>query len=608
MHVAARSRHVGRRPKPRRHERRAWRHSHPTSPWPASSGWKPPPPTCPVYATRCSNTEGTRATSCNASRMRSNRHRSSIRRSAPHARNTRSPTCSAAGCVPTGSRSGCSSKRSTVGRAASTTLLDLSAGNYSLRSNDDDEFVVVDHRNADERRSVRTLSGGETFQASLALALALADQLARLSRAGGAASSKSIFLDEGFGTLDADLGNVATRRSLGTARDRTLGRPTRPSNGRHRHPRPRARRAGARAVRCREGTADPTSNGRTREVLRRPVGRRYGTSLESELAASGHEPEWRSSCGRATGRRADPPVGLATTGCVLFVDGVRRIEARVWIDDRATTRPASSRRTPRAWCDATGAARVGEITVGRGLFAPVTRPRRCRHRHGAFVSCRAWTRRRKRSTSRCTSAWPSARCASRTHEWATSDLIVIDGPLRGRSTSTDAIGFIKSHHVRYLPDALHRVVGTLAAGERTPVFRSTPAVQPAHVVPAAAGSGRRAVGGHRALRGQRHAPGRDDERAGRHRERRAPPFRVGAAQGSAGAAELGADRCAGATAPAPIRATPKCGTARSVALRASFPLRDLPSGSVARESVEGDTREAVSVLQLGRQNAVHGRT
>jgi exonuclease SbcC len=103
-------------------------------------------------------------------------------------------------------------------RAASSILFALSAGGYSLRSSDDDEFVVVDHRNADEPRSVRTLSGGETFQASLALALALSDQLAELSAASGR-KLEAIFLDEGFGTLDADaLETVATTiEALGTS-------------------------------------------------------------------------------------------------------------------------------------------------------------------------------------------------------------------------------------------------------------------------------------------------------------------------------------------------------------------------------------------------------
>jgi exonuclease SbcC len=94
--------------------------------------------------------------------------------------------------------------------AASRTLHTLTQGNYSLRYSDDEEFVVVDHRNADETRSVRTLSGGETFQASLALALALSDQLVELSAAGGT-KLDAIFCDEGFGSLDADtLDAVAT--------------------------------------------------------------------------------------------------------------------------------------------------------------------------------------------------------------------------------------------------------------------------------------------------------------------------------------------------------------------------------------------------------------
>jgi exonuclease SbcC len=102
--------------------------------------------------------------------------------------------------------------------AASSMLFALSAGSYSLRSSEEDEFVVVDHRNADEARSVRTLSGGETFQASLALALALSDQLAELSATSGR-KLEAIFLDEGFGTLDVDaLETVAsTIEALGTS-------------------------------------------------------------------------------------------------------------------------------------------------------------------------------------------------------------------------------------------------------------------------------------------------------------------------------------------------------------------------------------------------------
>jgi exonuclease SbcC len=86
---------------------------------------------------------------------------------------------------------------------ATEILNELSSGQYSFEYDEKLNFEVVDHRNADERRSARTLSGGETFLASLALALTLAEQTAELA-AEGSARLESLFLDEGFGTLDND--------------------------------------------------------------------------------------------------------------------------------------------------------------------------------------------------------------------------------------------------------------------------------------------------------------------------------------------------------------------------------------------------------------------
>ena len=89
---------------------------------------------------------------------------------------------------------------------ASTLLHRLSQSSYSLSLDDRGGFAVIDHANADEARMARTLSGGETFLASLALALALAEQVAGSGR--GAPHLESLFLDEGFGTLDADTLDV----------------------------------------------------------------------------------------------------------------------------------------------------------------------------------------------------------------------------------------------------------------------------------------------------------------------------------------------------------------------------------------------------------------
>ncbi|MBA3488234.1 MAG: SMC family ATPase, partial [Longispora sp.] len=105
---------------------------------------------------------------------------------------------------------------------ASALLLELSGGQYEL-GHDKGEFYVIDHYDAEQRRAVRTLSGGETFQASLALALALSDRLAGMS--SNSATLGSILLDEGFGTLDsATLDTVtATLENLAARGDRIVG-------------------------------------------------------------------------------------------------------------------------------------------------------------------------------------------------------------------------------------------------------------------------------------------------------------------------------------------------------------------------------------------------
>ena len=90
-----------------------------------------------------------------------------------------------------------------VSQFANTQLESLTSGRYQLKVEVIGDFrgiqlTVVDKWNANEERPVETLSGGESFLTSLALALALSE----ISR--GRAEIGSLFLDEGFGTLDAE--------------------------------------------------------------------------------------------------------------------------------------------------------------------------------------------------------------------------------------------------------------------------------------------------------------------------------------------------------------------------------------------------------------------
>ncbi len=68
-------------------------------------------------------------------------------------------------------------------------------------------FRVLDHDNAGQPRSTDTLSGGETFLASVSLALELSEQI---QREAGAVSLDSIFIDEGFGSLDPETLEIVT--------------------------------------------------------------------------------------------------------------------------------------------------------------------------------------------------------------------------------------------------------------------------------------------------------------------------------------------------------------------------------------------------------------
>ena len=177
--------------------------------------------------------------------------------------------------------------------------------------------------------------------------------------------------------------------------------------------------------------------------------------LDTEMAAGQWSP--------ITPDRAEPP------GHVVFVDGVRRIDARVWITDRDRTRPGvcASVAAGAVRCGPDG-AEVAEALVFRGLYAaasdavgPIVTG------HGAYklVPCPGDEPDVLHNQIRAQMARLEAQIAAS----GEADLVVFDGPLRGRSDS-QGVGFVKTQHVRYLPDGEQRMLTALEAGQRTPLF------------------------------------------------------------------------------------------------------------------------------------------
>ncbi len=84
--------------------------------------------------------------------------------------------------------------------AANDKFFQLTRQKMSLKITPDNNFQIRDFMNGGKERSIKTLSGGQTFQASLSLALALADNIQKITES----NQNFFFLDEGFGSLDKE--------------------------------------------------------------------------------------------------------------------------------------------------------------------------------------------------------------------------------------------------------------------------------------------------------------------------------------------------------------------------------------------------------------------
>lgn len=171
------------------------------------------------------------------------------------------------------------------------------------------------------------------------------------------------------------------------------------------------------------------------------------------------------------------PGTVSKLPCCAFVDGVRRIEARLFAEDGGAEAPglAGSWAVGAAW--STRPPRMDEIAVGRelvvggGLLPPGM----------TLIVGRSLLEFASRSVPGVAPLDPlrglqnamraaEAALARRLHESGAAELVVCDGPL-SYFAEGPVVGMVKRQSRSYLDPDRSRVLGLLRAGERTPIFR-----------------------------------------------------------------------------------------------------------------------------------------
>ncbi|WP_036508797.1 hypothetical protein [Nocardioides sp. URHA0020] len=169
----------------------------------------------------------------------------------------------------------------------------------------------------------------------------------------------------------------------------------------------------------------------------------------------------------------DPAAGLWSPSEVLVVDGIRRIDARVWflVEDEPAPMLGLACSYAAGVIRINGSATVADAQIRRAVFTACRSAETVRaplahypivHTAGGDPDALSLALQQQMRDLELVVA----------HNTRTSDndLLVLDGPLRGRTTIPRTVGYIKTHHAAYLPSELNRVVADLRPRQRTPVF------------------------------------------------------------------------------------------------------------------------------------------
>lgn len=178
------------------------------------------------------------------------------------------------------------------------------------------------------------------------------------------------------------------------------------------------------------------------------------------------------------------PSSTTAPETVLFIDGVRRTDAHVTVLTQDETDQPGDLGICASYASGVvrctpAAATLVSLETRRGVFTAASKAASIQTSAGTYAACLSApdpdlspAQLLSQSIQRQLGQLEvGVAVAARASNPANPELLIVDGPLRGRDHLPLTLGFIKSHRTHYLPVELNAVVGQLGSGERTPVFR-----------------------------------------------------------------------------------------------------------------------------------------
>ncbi|NUW39390.1 hypothetical protein [Nonomuraea rhodomycinica] len=212
-------------------------------------------------------------------------------------------------------------------------------------------------------------------------------------------------------------------------------------------------------------TVDPWDPGYAAALAVENLSEMGATSAELVLDVERPAADWKP---------VTPGADASAPETLLVADGVRRIDARVWVHDPDTPMPvpgiAASYAAGIVRCGPDGAD-LAAIEVNRSLISASPHAPEVKTTHAVYQPTKAADASfEELSLALQRQVTQLEVDLAVRHRARGDDLLLVDGPLRGRTHLPRTVGYIKTHHTAYLPPPQSAVVAALTPGQRTPVF------------------------------------------------------------------------------------------------------------------------------------------